>query len=236
MRSFLVSLFFFLFVVNVSAAENLTLKYEVSWLGITAGKVKFVVEREGKLVKLYAKSKTVGIVRLFFPFKSEWTTWIDEKGYPVKSRIWRKRGGKEVLKEYFFDQDSGRVVRLKKGRQSVYRLKHFPVHDELSAFYATMKLPLRKPGEEHIFWVFAHKKANRALLRYLKDEKIKTPCGALKAQKLEVEFGFESELVKRARKAYLWRVKNLIVKSQGELSIGHVTGKLLNLDCKEVKP
>ncbi len=218
------------------SAEELVLKYKISWLGITAGKIKLVIKKEGNLTRLQAKSKTVGMVKIFFPFKSEWTTWINKDGYPVKSRIWRKRRGKELLKEYFYNQEKGEVIRLKKGKKSIYKLNHFPVHDELSAFYATMKLNLTRLGEEHIFWVFAHKKANKAFLRYLKDEKINTVCGPLEAQKLEVKFGFESELIKRSKKAYLWKSRNFIVKSQGELAIGHVTGKLTNLNCQEVKP
>ncbi|NPA48512.1 MAG: DUF3108 domain-containing protein [Thermodesulfobacteria bacterium] len=241
MRNFLVSfLLSFLLLVwlvaPASGSEKSTLRYKVTWLGIPAGKIKFVVEKEGSLIKLYAKSKTIGMARLVYPFKSEWTTWIDEDGYPVKSRIWFKKRGKEVLKEYIFDQKKGEVIRLQKGHRKVYKLSHFPVYDELSAFYATMKLVLKKPGEEHLFWVFAHKKANQALLRYLKDETIRTSCGPLEAQKLQVEFGFESELIKRSKEAYLWKIRDLIVKSQGDLAIGHVTGTLTNLDCKEVKP
>jgi len=223
-------------VISPVSAQEVVLKYKVSWLGLTAGKIKFVIQKEGPLIKLRARSKTIGVVKLFFPFKSEWTTWIDKNGYPVKSRIWRKRRGKEVLKEYIYDQKRGQVIRFKKGKRSVYKLKHFPVHDELSAFYATMNLKLTRPGEKHLFWVFARKKDNPAILRYLKQEEVNTKCGLLPAQKLEVEFGFESELIKRSKKAFLWKTKNLVVKSQGELAIGHVTGQLINLDCQEVRP
>ncbi len=236
MKSLGLSLFLLLFSGALAVgAGNLYWKYKVSWLGIPAGKIRIYVEKEGTFLKLRAVSKTTGMVRLFFPFKSKWTTWVDERGYPVKSRIWRKSRGKEVLKEYFFDQEKGLVTRRKKGRTSTYKLKHYPVYDELSAFWATTKLVFEKPGEEKVLWVFAHKKANPAFVRYLKDEEVGTSCGTLKAQKLEVRFGFESELIKRSKKAYLWKWKEFIVKSQGELAIGHVTGKLVNLDCKEVK-
>ena len=186
MRSFLLSLFIFFFLFAEAGAERLVLKYRVSWLGMKAGKIKFVVE--------------------------------------------------EVLKEYFFDQRRGVVVRRKKGRESTYRLEHYPVHDELSAFYATMRARFKEAGEEKVFWVFARKKANKSTVRYLEDEKLDTPCGPWWAKKLEVEFGFESELIKRSKRAYLWQAKGLILKSQGELAIGHVTGKLVNLDCKEERP
>ena len=236
MRNFLLSLFVCFLFLGEAQAERLVLKYRVSWLGVTAGKIKLVVEEEGGLTKLYAQAKTTGMVKLFFPFKSKWTTWLDQNGYPVRSKIWRKKRGKEVLKEYFFDQRRGVVVRRKKGRESTYRLEHYPVHDELSAFYATMRARFKEPGEEKVLWVFAHKKANKSTVRYLEDEKLDTPCGPWWAKKLEVEFGFESELIKRSKRAYLWQAKGLILKSQGELAIGHVTGKLLNLDCKEERP
>ncbi len=236
MKSLLASLLLVLFWAPSVLSDKVVFKYKVSWLGIPAGKIKFVIEKEGGLTKLYAKSKTIGMVRLFFPFKSEWTTWIDAQGFPVKSRIWRKKRGKEVFKEYYYDQKKGLVIRHKKGKVSTYKLSRFPVHDELSAFYATMKYPFKEVGEEKILWVFAHKKANQAVVRYLKDDKVNTSCGPILARKLEVDFNFESELIKRSKKAYLWQTKGLIIQSQGELAIGHVTGKLTNLNCEEVKP
>ncbi len=209
------------------------LRYRVSWMGIPAGKIKLLIREDPEGIYLRAKSKTVGVVKVFFPFKSRWETWCRPDGYPVKSRLWRKKRRKEVTKIFFFDQEKGIVRRIKKGKTKEYRLKHYPVYDELSAFYATMKLKWQRVGEEKVFWVYAHKKANRAVVKYEGDEEIAGPQGQkVKAQKLLVRFGFESELVKRAKKARLWVWQGLVVKSEGDLAIGHLTGKLVEIEEK----
>ena len=211
-------------------AKETTYKYEVSWMGITAGKIKIQV-REGKdLVYLYARSKTVGLARLLYPLEATWQTWATKEGYPLRSRIYRKKGDKELTKEFFFDQKKGVVRRVKNGKVKTYVLEHKPVYDELSAFWVTMRLDFQKVGETKTLWIYAHKKANSAQITYLKDEELKTIFGKVKAKKLKVEFGFESELVKRAKKAYLWVYQGKVVKSEGDLPIGHLTGTL-----KEIK-
>jgi len=225
----LVLLVSLLFLSLPAQAGEMVLKYRVTWMGIPAGKIKLLIREDQKGTYLLAKSKTVGLVKVFFPFKSRWETWCDPNGYPLKSRIWRKKRHKEVTKIFVFDQEKGIVRRFKRGKMKEYRLDHYPVFDELSAFYATMKLSWQKVGEEKVFWVYAHKKANRAVVKYEKDEEVEGPKGPVKAKKLLVQFGFESELVKRAKKAHLWVADGLVVKSEGELAIGHLTGTLVEV-------
>lgn len=212
-------------------AETTVLKYKVRWLGFTAGKIQIAIRTQGAETYVMASSKTVGMVRLFFPFQSRWETWIGPDGYPIKSRIWRKRGKKEVTKEFLFEQERGVVKRIYKGqvRTDVVGRK---VHDELSAFVYSFRLKWHSPGEKEIFWIYAHRKAHRAVLTYLKDEEVKTYCGWVKAQKIQADFGFQSELVKRARKALFWWWCGQLVQSEGDMPIGHLTAILCNPECK----
>jgi len=220
--------------ISPARAGKVHLEYHVSWVGIPAGKIKMTIQEEPTGIYLLAKSKTVGVVKVFFPFKSRWETWCRPDGYPVKSRIWRKKRRKEVTKIFVFDQEKGIVRRFKKGQTKEYRLEHYPVYDELSAFYATMKADWSKVGEEKVFWIYAHKKANRAVVKYEKDEEVKDHEGRkVQAKKLLVQFGFESELVKRAKKAYLWLHDGLVIKSEGDLAIGHLTGTLVKVEKEE---
>ncbi|OAG27951.1 DUF3108 domain-containing protein [Thermodesulfatator autotrophicus] len=215
------------------AVEKQVYHYKVSWLAIPAGQIKVTVIKSGSRTKLIAKAWTTGFVRMLLPFESTWTTWLDPEGYPRRSRIYRVERGKAVLKEFIYDQQRGKVIRYKNGRkEKEIKLKHYPVHDELSAFYASMNTIMEKPGEEKTFWIFAKDKANQALLKYLKDENINTVCGRLKTQKMEVTFGFQSELIERSKKAYLWLARKLVIKAQGELTLGHITAGLTNLPCK----
>ncbi len=207
-------------------AKEITYKYDVRWMGITAGKIKIFVKENDSLVYLCAYSKTVGLARLLYPLEARWQTWAREDGYPLRSRIYRKKRKKESTKEFIFDQKRGEVWRYKEGKIKKYVLKHTPVYDELSAFWITMKLKFKHPGERKTLWIYAHKKDHPATITYLKDEKIKTIFGLVNAQKLKVEFGFESELVKRAKKAYLWLYQGKVVKSEGDMPIGHLIGIL----------
>ncbi|AEH45076.1 hypothetical protein Thein_1208 [Thermodesulfatator indicus DSM 15286] len=235
LRLLIISLFL-IFIGSVClthAAEKKTYHYKVNWLAIPAGQIELTVIKSSRRTKLIAKAWTTGFVRILLPFESTWTTWLDENGYPRRSRIYRVERGKAVLKEFIYDQKNGKVIRYKNGhKEKEVKLKHYPVHDELSAFYASMNTVMKKPGDEKIFWIFAKNKANQARLKYLKNENIRTPCGRMKTQKMQVTFGFQSELIERSKKAYLWLAQKLVIKAQGELTLGHVTADLTNLPCK----
>ncbi len=212
-------------------AETLELKYKVRWLGFTAGKIRIQIKSSPDQTYAVAYSKTVGVVRLFFPFQSRWECWIGPDGYPRKSRIWRKRGKKEVTKEFVFDQEKGVVKRIYKGKIRVDKVDH-RVYDELSAFVASFRMKWQRPGEKKTFWIYAHRKAHQAVLTYVKDEEVKTYCGWVKAKRIQADFGFQSELVKRARKAVFWWWKGQMVQSEGDMPIGHLTAILRNPRCR----
>jgi len=229
-------LLFFILCASFSWAESKVFNYDVSWLGIPAGKIKITVKQRDGRTKLIAKARTIGLVRVLLPFESTWTTWLDKNGYPRRSRILRIERGKKTLKEYIYDQQNGVVEKYRNGKhEKTIKLKKYPVHDELSAFYASMGLCFKAPGEEKSLLIFAKNKANEARLKYLKDEKEKTPCGRLKAKKIAVTFGFQSELIERSKKALLWVAQNMVVKGEGKLTLGHITAKLSNCPSKEEK-
>jgi hypothetical protein len=214
---------------SVLAQETLFL-YEVSWMGIRAGKIKLLIRQEGNVIYLQAKSKTTGMVRLFFPFESRWETWCTRDGYPIRSRIYRRKGDQELVKYFVFDQKRGYVwkIKEKKGKRNIkkYHLLHYPAYDELAGFVKSMHLKWREPGEKKRLWIYAHKKANLTEITFLEEEKADSPWGKVLARKLLVEFGFESELVKRAKRSYLWLYQDKVIKAEGEMIIGHLTVKL----------
>ncbi len=223
-------IFFWVLLSSPCRAESL-LKYNVRWLGFTAGKIQIKIQPKDQMTYVVAYSKTVGFVRLFFPFQSKWECWIGPDGYPVKSRIWRKRGDKEVTKEFLFQQEKGIVKRIYKGKVRIDKVDR-KVYDELSAFVASFKIQWDKPGAQKYFWIYSHRKAHQAVLTYAKDEEIKTYCGWVTAKRIQADFGFQSELVKRARKAVFWWWHKQMVQSEGDMPIGHLTAILRNPRCK----
>ena len=233
MRSSVLALSLLLWPLALQAGEVRYL-YEVSWLGLRAGKIELRVREGEGFRRLEARSRTVGMARLVFPFESRWVTWCDASGYPRRSRLYRRRGKKEVVKFFVFDQRRGVVwrVKVKKGRRKLgrYRLSHHPVYDELSGFVACTARSWTRPGERTVVWIYAHKRAAPAEIVFRGWDRVEAPWGRVRAAKLEVRFGFESELVKRARRALLWVHRGIVLRAEGELPFGHLTVKL-----KEVK-
>ena len=221
----LLSLFFW---AAVAQAKEAVYFYDVHWMGVPAGKIKLLVRENPQYIYLRVDSRTIGMVRLLFPFRSTWECWCKKNGYPIRSKIYRQKGKKEVIKFFIFDQRRGLVWRLKKGKKKIkkYKLRHYPVYDELSGFVASTHLEWQEPGETKEMWIYAHKKANLTHITYLGEEKQKAFWGQVLAQKLSVRFGFESELVKRAKKARLWLYKGRVIKAEGDIVLGHLTVKL----------
>ena len=212
-------------------AKTTVFQYKVRWLGLTAGEIRIEIRQKGEETYVKATSQTVGMVRIFYPFQSSWETWLGPDGHPRRSRLWRKKGKREVSKEFIFDQEKGLVKRIYRGkvRTDVVGRK---VHDELSAFVSGAGIEWEQPGDTRVFWIYAHGKARKAILTYLKDEELKTGCGSVKTRKIRADFGFRSEIVKRARRAVFWWWHGQMLKAEGDMPIGHLTAILSNPRCE----
>ncbi len=228
---FLIVLSFFWVLSGVIWAQSQVLRYQVSWMGIPAGRITIEIIPQGSTTYVRAKARTTGLVRLIFPFQSVWETWMGPDGYPLKTHIWRKRRNKVVVKEFFFDQEKGEVKRVQNGKIEIDKVGG-RVYDELSAFIVSRKIPWKRPGEIKKMRIYAHKRAREATMQYIANEKIKTWCGWITAQKIKVEFGFESELVRRAKKALFWVNQGEVFEGEGDLPLGHLTAILANPRCK----
>ncbi len=226
-------IFFLLFVfIQKTFAEIQIYHYKVKWLGIPAGKIEIRVQKLETQTYIRAESKTIGIVKLIMPFKSCWETWLAVDGYPIRTHIWRKGRGKAVIKEFFFDQKNGLIKRIKNGKAKIYKVNQ-KVHDELSAFIRALNFKWKRSGEIKNLWIFAHGKANKAILQCIGKEKINSRCGKVNAWKIKTEFTFKSELINRSRQAIFWIYQDKVFKGEGDLPIGHLTAILMNPGCED---
>jgi len=174
--------------------------------------------------RLTAYAYTTGLGALIFPFRSLWRTEIDPQGFPRRTVIEVLEKGHPKRKVIAFFPQEGRVEKLKvtpkKERRESFRTK-LPAYDELSAFYAVLKHSFR-PGETLSLPVFAGEKVHPARVVARDWEKVKTYRGWEKALRLDIEFSFESELIRRSRRAKLWVRKGIPLVGEGDIPLGHL--------------
>ncbi|QJA05968.1 DUF3108 domain-containing protein [Thermosulfurimonas marina] len=210
---------FFLFTGS-SLASGYYLRFRVAWEFIPVGRIELWLSPP----RLTAYAYTTGIGAWIFPFRSLWRTEIDARGFPRRTVIEVLERGHPKRKEIVFFPEKGRVekrkITPKKERREVFRAR-LPAYDELSAFYAVLKHPFR-PGETWVLSVFAGEGVHPTKVTARDFEKVKTFRGWEKALRLDIEFSFESELIRRSRRAKLYVREGLPLAGEGDISLGHL--------------
>jgi len=204
---------FMLWYQSVYASQELF--YEIYYGPMKLGESKIVIKDK----ELKAVVYTTGIGNAIYPYYAEWTTNIDENGYPIKAIIYSKDRFKERKKIIYFLKGKNQVIVekiLPKPKKRTYTI-NFPVFDELSGFVYSWStnskfynIPLFIDGEKHF-----------AVINYKGESMCKVNNSNEICESYLIHLPEVSELLKRAKevKSYLSKNKRIPIILEGKLPL-----------------
>jgi hypothetical protein len=228
--------FLFLILLHMSAFAATSLLYNIFWGPFRVGVAKIQIEKGYYRAITY----TVGLGNFFYPYYAEWTTFVDEKGMPVKSEIYSKHGKRIRKKVVRFERANSKVIYQKvlpKVEKPEVVNATYPLYDELSAFVNSFSLDYHKKR----LWTFPIMvKGKRCFVKVKFEKMITCPkTGVTKGKEhclfLLVDLPQRSELLRHSKKVeiYLREDKKFPVLIKGHLPIlGSLNARLEKVEEK----
>jgi len=218
-----------------------TLEYEISWLGITAGKLtiqKQSVPQQAEQFNIRVTAKSAGLLAVFYPIEDLFVTLVQgEERLPVRLDFWQKEGKRKNYRVTTYDQEQF-VVSSKKndGQPSVYTLSG-PVHNEFSSFFAMRAMPL-EVGKELMVPTFADKKRNEVKVSVQEKDKRSSIFGEVDTVKVIPHLHFKG-LYEKLGDPVIWMTDDeyrVPVRIKAKIVIGSFTATLVNYQGAKPMP
>ncbi|MFC1852860.1 DUF3108 domain-containing protein [candidate division CSSED10-310 bacterium] len=221
------------------------LKYEVSWMGIIAGKSQMVVGESEKLRDvdvwpLRSSAETSGLVKKLYKIDNKTVSFLDPTFcYPVRFEVDQYTGGRKEKIELNFFQKKRLIEwsRSYKGKQSsgtsdITR----GVQDSLSSIYYLRNQDLQV-GHEIKIPIFASRKKWMLQADIVQTEKIVVPAGTFQTLKVKPIMLPESEGKPKGTMT-LWLTndaRHIPVQISSEVAVGSVIMKMVSMKIKSEK-
>lgn len=126
--------------------EGEVLHYDVTWMGVTAGRLTLEVRRlggDGRLFAIDVTAETAGLLGGIYPVEDRFRVVVEgDWRLPVQYRIDQRQRERRSTRITMFDQQSGRIVYQRDLDEPRRYQVAVPVHNEFSAFYFMRLLPL----------------------------------------------------------------------------------------------
>lgn len=200
--------FLFLFLWFKPGFGEMVLHYEIFYGPLKVGESKIILSaKEYKAITF-----TTGVGDLIYPYRAEWITLIDEKGYPLKTIIHSKDRFKERKKVILFNPKNQSILvekLLPTPKKKNFQIP-FPIYDELTAFIASWKLNF-KEQKEHELPLYIDGEKYQVKIKYLNFGICKLFNQTESCYKLLAILPEKSELLKRSKEVQIelssnWRV------------------------------
>lgn len=231
--------FILLAVYNVSDSAqflaNEKFIYDLTWMGIKAGKAQLEWIDDGDKVKIVSTAKSADWVSVFYTvddrvesslFKSSYSSIGQPLNYRIRLREGRHRKNKEVV----FDHKSGKVTYIDhlKNKMKEFNLPAF-VFDPLSSFFYVRTMKLRV-GESVFITIFDSKKVWDVEIQVLRREKISLPIGTFNTIVIKPLMKSEG-IFYRKGDIFIWLTddeKRIPVKVQTKVPVGSINATLVH--------
>ncbi|MBK5276807.1 MAG: DUF3108 domain-containing protein [Desulfuromonadales bacterium] len=211
------------------------LEFDVSYTGITAGRVVQEVTQIGDEVHIVSTARSADWLKLFFPVddRIESVLVAGAPSFSVcspkhyKERI--REGWTRFHKEAVFDQEKKEVYTrdfLKKSESTQTITSQ--TYDTLSSFFFFRSMPLQV-GKSYFIEIFDCKKLWNTEVQVVRREEIETPLGKFKTVMIKPIMKFEG-IFARTGDMFIWLTdddRRIPVQMKSKVKIGSITATLV---------
>ena len=238
MLSFVVSFFFFLFVLLPQNASSFDIpekfEYDLTWTGVKAGTATLEITRTGNDIKIVSSTQSAKWVSVFYAVDDRIESILAKKsslmfvGEPVNYRLRVREGRHRRDKEVIFNSGN-KVTYIDHINNEKLSFDVPPlIFDPLSSFYylRTLKLVV---GEPVYVTIFDSKKVWNVEVQVLRKEKVTLPSGTVDTILIKPLMKSEGIFYKKGD-IYIWLTddeKRIPVKLQTKVAIGSINALLV---------
>ncbi|GMT46751.1 MAG: hypothetical protein IEMM0007_0317 [bacterium] len=224
---------------TVSASESL--RYDLTWMGIKAGKAQLEFIEEGDSLKIVSRAKSAKWLSVFYKVDDRVESVVLKKNNPAKGgnhwvadryRLKIREGRHRRDKEVIFDPENGTVLYINhlKNKKETYRVPE-NTFDPLSGFFLLRKRLLKVNRPVHIT-IFDSKKVWDVRVDILKKEEVETPAG--KFRTIVVKPNMKSEgIFDRKGDIFIYLTddkRHIPVLIRTKVAVGYIEAELVGGD------
>jgi hypothetical protein len=219
-------------LLNSAYTGGETLRYRVSWLGVTAGELFMQVSRISESPKTFAievTARSAGLLATFYPVEDYFLTIVQgETRLPIRHEMEQKEGSRVNSKLTLYDQEKFRVsYRKNEGPPEIYQVEG-TMQNEFSSFFLMRALPFGGKGQL-IVPTFADKKRHEVVVTLEGREEQESVLGKKMTIKVQPHLKFKGIYEKMGDpQVWLtddaWRIPTRI---QAKIVIGSLTAELV---------
>ena len=219
-------------LLQTAYAGGETLRYTVSWLGITAGelvmRVNTVANRQ-ETFSLDLTARSAGLLEVFYPVEDTFRTIVQGRmRLPRRHEMQQKEGRRVNSKLTLYDQENFRVSYRKNDEPAdVYQLDG-PMHNEFSSFFFMRALSFAGDSPM-IVPTFADKKRHEVKVTVEGKEEQESVLGKKKTLKVQPHLKFKG-LYEKIGDPLVWLTDDawrIPTRIQAKIVIGALTAELV---------
>ena len=219
-------------LLQTAYAGGETLRYTVSWLGITAGELVMQVSKIADSQETFAlevTARSAGLLAVFYPVEDQFRTIVQGvMRLPSRHEMQQKEGRRVNSKITKYDQERFRVSYRKNNEPAdVYQLDG-PMHNEFSSFFLMRALSFAGDAPM-IVPTFADKKRHKVVVTVEGKEEQESVLGKKNTIKVQPHLKFKG-LYEKIGDPLVWLtddVWRIPTRIQAKLVIGSLTAELV---------
>ncbi|MFU8818216.1 MAG: DUF3108 domain-containing protein [Desulfurivibrio sp.] len=207
------------------------LHYDVTWMGMTAGRLTMEVrqlDKRGEIFAIDITARSAGLLGAIYPVRDEFRVIVQgDERLPSNYRTNQRQGERLTVRNTTYDQQSGRIVYQRDLEEPRRFQVDGPVHNEFSAFYITRIMPLAL-GNSVVIPAFADNERHQVRVVVERLEEIDSILGRREAMRIRPHLNFAG-LYEKVADPQIWLTNDhyrvpLLVKSR--IAIGSLTATL----------
>ena len=219
-------------LLQTAYAGGETLRYTVSWLGITAGELVMQVSKIADSQETFAlevTARSAGLLEVFYPVEDQFRTIVQgPMRLPSRHEMQQKEGRRVNSKITKYDQERFRVSYRKNNEPAdVYQLDG-PMHNEFSSFFLMRALSFAGDAPM-IVPTFADKKRHKVVVTVEGMEEQESVLGKKNTLKVQPHLKFKG-LYEKIGDPLVWLTDDawrIPTRIQAKLVIGSLTAELV---------
>jgi hypothetical protein len=219
-------------LLQTAYAGGETLRYTVSWLGITAGELVMQVSKIADSQETFAlevTARSAGLLEVFYPVEDQFRTIVQGvMRLPSRHEMQQKEGRRVNSKITKYDQERFRVSYRKNNEPAdVYQLDG-PMHNEFSSFFLMRALSFAGDAPM-IVPTFADKKRHKVVVTVEGKEEQESVLGKKNTLKVQPHLKFKG-LYEKIGDPLVWLTDDtwrIPTRIQAKLVIGSLTAELV---------
>jgi hypothetical protein len=209
---------------------NETMDYQVSYLGMTLGKVRlYTGAADASTAPVFLQAQTTSVFAIV-TLKQQLASYIDVRtGLPRSGSLDAVEGSYRHTDTVYYDRTANKAKVREKGKYDNTYLIDVPPDalDFIALVYRLRSLPL-EDGAKYDFRVLAGRDLNHVTATVLGREKVETKAGTFSAVKVRVPTGFTGKFSEKDP-TFVWfsdDARRIVVRISADFAIGHANANL----------